>query len=150
MPTVVLDKQDWSENFKEVYYKMSLDKVSDHIKMMYDEDQSHYYTDVGALEYVKKLDDDTAMGWMRFLNSFEGSQSKSNVAKINTYTTTKYKDFIDELGRSHLAREDFESVLTNKHKFRVIYTDDDTYLTKDPAFEPDDSCASGLGLFEGL
>ena len=150
MPTVVLDKQDWSENFKEVYYKMPLDKVSEFIKTVYDVDQSHYYTDVGALDYVRKLDEDTAMGWMRFMNSFVGSESKSNVAKINTYTTTKYKDFIDGLGRSHLAREDFESVLANAHKFRVIYTDDDTYLTKDPAFKPAASVAQGAGLFEGL
>ena len=149
MPTVVLDKQDWSENFKEVYYKMSLDKVSEFIKTVYDVDQSHYYTDAGALDYVKQLDDDTAMGWMRFLNEFEGSHSKSNAAKINSYTTTSYKDYVTDLDRSHLAREDFESVLANAHKFRVIYTDADTYLTKDPAFEPEEN-NTGIGLFEGL
>jgi glycosyltransferase involved in cell wall biosynthesis len=149
MPTVVLDKQDWSENFKEVYYKMSLDNVSEFIKTVYNVDQRHYYTDVGGLDYVKQLDDDTAMGWMRFLNGFEGSHSKSNAAKINTYTTTSYKDYVTDLNRSHLAREDFESVLANKHKFRVIYTDDDTYLTKDPAFEPEEN-NTGTGLFEGL
>jgi hypothetical protein len=27
-------------------------------------------------------------------------------------------------------------VFTNKHKYRIIYTDDDTYLTLDPAFTP--------------
>jgi hypothetical protein len=27
-------------------------------------------------------------------------------------------------------------VFTNKHKYRIIYTDDDTYLTLDPAFLP--------------
>jgi hypothetical protein len=48
----------------------------------------------------------------------------------------RYRDYIKELERTHLAREDFESVLSNKHKFRVIYTDEDTYLTKDSSFEP--------------
>jgi hypothetical protein len=40
-------------------------------------------------------------------------------------------------------------VLTNKHKFRVIYTDDDTYLTKNPSFEPTEE-AAGASLFAGL
>jgi hypothetical protein len=40
------------------------------------------------------------------------------------------------LGRKIICIDDIRSVLTNKHKFRVIYTDDDTYLTKDPSFEP--------------
>jgi hypothetical protein len=45
--------------------------------------------------------------------------------------------------------DDIRSVLTNRHKFRVIYTEKDTYLTKDPSFEPKEE-TQGLGLFEGF
>ena len=149
MPCVVLDKQEWSDNFSSKHYtKTSLEKAAYHIDLAYKMDPVEY-AKYGALDYVKQLDNDTAMGWMRFLNGFEGSQSKSNAAKINTYTTTSYKDYVTDLDRSHLAREDFESVLANKHKFRVIYTDADTYLTTDPAYEPVEN-NTGTGLFEGL
>jgi hypothetical protein len=37
-----------------------------------------------------------------------------------------------------LCIDDIKSVLANKHKFRIIYTDNDTYLTKDPVFEPEE------------
>jgi hypothetical protein len=49
-----------------------------------------------------------------------------------------------------LAREDFESVLGNKHKFlSVYYTDNDTYLSKDPTYKPVEEI-TGASLFEGL
>jgi hypothetical protein len=51
------------------------------------------------------------------------------------------------LGRSIICIDDIRSVLANKNKFRVIYTDNDTYLTKDPNFEPVEEQA-GTGLFE--
>jgi hypothetical protein len=77
-------------------------------------------------------------------------RSNTNSAKINTYETIKYRDYIKELSRKHLAREDFESVLSNKHKFiSVWYTDNDTYLSKDPTYKPVEEI-TGLGLFEGL
>jgi len=38
-------------------------------------------------------------------------------------------------------------VLSNKHKFRIIYTDKETWLTKDPTFEPVEE-VTGLGLFD--
>ena len=46
----------------------------------------------------------------------------------------------------YICIDDVRSVLTNKHKFRVIYTDNDTYLTKDPNFEPIEE-ETGLNLF---
>jgi hypothetical protein len=49
-----------------------------------------------------------------------------------------------------LAREDFESVLSNRYKFlHVVYTDTDTWLSKDPAFSPKEELA-GSSLFEGF
>ncbi len=150
MPTVVLDTQDWSDNFKEIFYKVNIKNASEVIKSQYDEDQSSYYNDVGALDYVNELDNNTAQAWIEFLDNFVGKRSNTNSAKINTYETVKYSDYIKELNRSHLAREDFESVLSNRYKFiNVCYTDNDTYLSKDPTYKPIEEEA-GISLFEGL
>ena len=81
---------------------------------------------------------------------FFGKRSNTNSAKVNSYDTVKYRDYITDLNREHLAREDFESVLSNKKKFcNIIYTDNDTYLSKDPQFKPVEEVSS-TNLFEGL
>ena len=146
MPCVVLDTQDWSDNFNEdYYYKVSITQAADTIKRLYGTSQIH-----SALDYVRELDNEVARGWIEFIDNFVPRQSNTNAAKINTYTTVKYSDYIQDLERSHLAREDFESVLTNKHKFlHVVYTDDNTYLSKDPLFVPVEE-DYGIDLFEGL
>lgn len=149
MPTIVLDNQDWSENFGNVYFKVSIDKVANEIKLLYSEDQSTYYSDVGALDYVRDLDNQVAQGWIEFLDNFVSKKSNTNAAKINTYETVCYKDYIKDLNRGHLAREDFESVLSNRHKFiNAAYTDDNSYLSKDPTFRPNEEKIGSL--FEGL
>lgn len=142
MPCVVLDKQDWSDNFDEnLFYKCKQDEVPEVLNKLYSED-SH-----GALEYVKALDDEVAVGWVKFLDDFVGKRSNTNAAKINNYETIKYRDYITELDRKHLAREDFESVLANRYKFiNIWYTDKDTYLSKDPVFKPTEE-ATGASLF---
>jgi glycosyltransferase involved in cell wall biosynthesis len=132
MPCVVLDSQDWSDNFDSQYFhKVNIKDASELIKTIYGGDQL-----TTALDYVKNLDDAVAKKWVDFLDDFVGKKSNNNAAKVNTHETVRYRDYIKELERTHLAREDFESVLSNKHKFRVIYTDEDTYLTKDSSFEP--------------
>ena len=147
MPCVVLDNQDWSDNFdRKYFYKETLTTAGEKIKLLYN--ATDYYS-TGALDYIKGLDDDTARGWITFLDNFVEKRSNTNAAKINKYDTTSYSDYIKELNRGQLAREDFESVLANKHKFRVIYTDQDTYLTKDPKYQPVEE-VSGLSLFAGL
>ena len=146
MPCVVLDTQDWSDNFNEKYFhKVNIKDASETIKQVYGSVQS-----AEALDYVCDLDYVVAKGWVRFLDEFVGKRSNTNVAKINTYDTVKYRDYITDLNRKHLAREDFESVLGNKHKFlSVYYTDNDTYLSKDPTFKPVEE-VTGASLFEGL
>jgi glycosyltransferase involved in cell wall biosynthesis len=133
MPCVVLDSQDWSDNFDGQYFhKVNIKNASELIKTIYGGDQL-----ASALDYVKKLDDKVAEGWIKFLDDFVCKRSNTNAAKINTYETVKYRDYIKDLDRKHLAREDFESVLSNRYKFiNVLYTDDDTYLSKDPTFKP--------------
>lgn len=150
MPCIVLDRQDWSTNFDKQYFKVvSNSNASAAIREAYEQMYPDAYYATGALDYIKGLDDGVDNGWRALLDSFEGKQSNTNVAKINSYQSVNYNDYIRELDRSHLAREDFESVLANKHKFRVVYTDTNTYLTTDPTFEPKES-DTGLNLFEGL
>ena len=145
MPCVVLDNQEWSDNFDEKYfYKEKLANAGNLISMLYTVD-NYYHT--GALDYIKKLDDDTAQGWIKFLDDFVPKRSNTNAAKINNYDTICYRDYIKELNRSHLAREDFESVLANRYKFIVnTYTDDNSYLSKDPTFNPTEE-ETGESLF---
>jgi glycosyltransferase involved in cell wall biosynthesis len=144
MPCVVLDTQDWSDNFDNKYYvKVKLSDAADAIKSAYGTQQKD-----GALDYVKSLDEQVAVGWIQFVDNFVSKRSNNNSAKINTYETVKYVDYIKDLDRNHLAREDFESVLSNRYKFlKVVYTDDHTYLSKVPTFEPVEE-VTGLGLFE--
>ena len=143
MPCVVLDNQDWSDNFNSQYYhKVNIKQASSLIKTIYGGDQL-----VSALGYVKNLDEEVSQGWIRFLFDFAPRKSKNDKAMINNFGTVMYRDYLIALNRKQLAREDFESVLTNRHKFRVIYTDNDTWLTKDPTFEPTNVEES---LFEGL
>jgi hypothetical protein len=146
MPCVVLDNQDWSDNFNEKYFhKVNIKDAAETIVDIYCDLQS-----AEALDYVCDLDDEVSHGWIKFLDDFVGKQSNTSAAKINTYETVKYRDYITELNRKHLAREDFESVLANKYKFITVwYTDNDTYLSKDPTFKPVEEEA-GLSLFEGL
>ena len=59
----------------------------------------------------------------------------------------KYRTYIEDLNRNIVCIDDVRSVLTNRHRFRVIYTDENTYLSKDPNFVPDESQV-GLSLFE--
>jgi glycosyltransferase involved in cell wall biosynthesis len=146
MPCVVLDNQDWSDNFERDYYhQVSIGSAADMIKTLYGTNQLS-----SVLDYVKQLDNEVSEGWIKFLYEFVGKRSNTNTAKINTYETVKYRDYITELNRNHLAREDFESVLANKYKFfNVCYTDSDTYLSKDPTYKPVEE-ETALSLFEGL
>ena len=146
MPCVVLDTQDWSDNFNEKYFhKVNIKDAAETINAIYGSVQS-----AEALDYVCDLDDIVAKGWIKFLDNFVAKRSNTNSAKINSYNTVKYRDYIKELDRKFIAREDFESVLSNKKKFNaIIYTDTDTYLSKDPQFVPVEEVTS-TGLFEGL
>ena len=139
MPCVVLDKSEWVTNFsKELYTRVSIDKAGEAIKALYNSNAG------GALEYVKELDINTAEKWVDFLDNYKSSSiSNSDAAKINEYTTVKYLDFIKDLNRKNLAIEDIKSVLTNKHKYNIIYTDEHTYLSKEKHFVPREENTKG-------
>jgi glycosyltransferase involved in cell wall biosynthesis len=146
MPCVVLDNQDWSDNFNSKYFhKVNIKDAGETIVDIYCDLQSEE-----ALDYVRKLDDEVAKGWINFLYSFVSKQSNINTAKINTYDTVNYTDYLTELNRGHYNRDDFISVYNNRYKFcNLTYTDEHSYLSKDPTYKPVEEEA-GLSLFEGL
>ena len=84
--------------------------------------------------------------WSHCLNEFDPKKSNSNTAKICNENTVKYADFIKDLKRRVICVDDVKSMLSNKHKFRVIYTEQDTWLTKDPSFVPSEEVV-GAELF---
>ena len=151
MPTLVLEHQRWTNNFnKDFFYTCTKKDMASKAKELYDifEKAERWYN-LGSLEHAQEQEATVFHKWNNCFNDFEPKKSNSNTAKICNETTTKHVDFIGDLNRSIICIDDVRSVLTNKHKFRVIYTDDDTYLTKDPNFEPIEE-AEGLSLFEGL
>lgn len=140
MPCVVLDTQEWSDNFLSIYYyKTSIEDASSLINTLYSVmNPAKFYSDYGSYEYVKMLDELAPQVWYDFVNGYKGRQSNSNAAQINKFDKVKYKAFIKKItkDRGHLSREDFESVLTNRHKYKIIYTDINTYLSKDENYRP--------------
>ena len=136
MPTLVLEHQRWTNNFnKDFFYTCTKKDMASKAKELYDifEKAERWYN-LGSLEHAQEQEATVFHKWNNCFNDFEPKKSNSNTAKICNETTTKHVDFIGDLNRSIICIDDVRSVLTNKHKFRVIYTDDDSYFTKDPSF----------------
>ena len=151
MPTLVLENQRWINNFnKSFFYTCTKKDMASKAKELYDifEKAERWYN-LGSLQHAQEQEAGVFHKWMECFRNFEPKQSNTNTAKICNENTIKHVDFISDLNRSIICIDDVRSVLTNKHKFRVIYTDDNTYLTKDPSFEPIEE-TEGLSLFEGL
>jgi hypothetical protein len=138
LPTIVLDNQRWTNNFnKDFFYTCNKKNMAEKTKELYDifEKAERWYN-LGSLTHAQQEETKVFSKWNECFNEFEGKKSNTNTAKICDETTTTHREFIEKLGRKVICIDDVRSVLTNKHKFRVIYTDDDTYLSKDPSFEP--------------
>jgi len=151
MPTLVLENQRWTNNFnKSFFYTCTKKDMASKAKELYDifEKAERWYN-LGSLQHAQEQEAGVFHKWMECFSNFEPKQSNTNTAKICNENTIKHVDFISDLNRNIICIDDVRSVLTNKHKFRVIYTDNDTYLTKDPSFEPIEE-TEGLSLFEGL
>ena len=146
LPTLVLESQRWTKNFNEdFFYKCTKKDMAEKAKELYDifEKAERWYN-LGSLDHAKQQEDNVFHKWNNCFREFQPKLSNSNTAKICNETTITHADFIENLGRSVICIDDVRSVLTNKHKFRVIYTDDDTYLTKDPVFEPAEETSEEL------
>lgn len=149
LPTFALENQRWTQNFdsRSFFTTNKKNMAIDIIEAYNNYDTAEKWYANGHLEVFKAQEDQVFHHWNECFGSFAGKQSNSSTAKICNETTVKYADFITALKRNIICIDDVRSVLTNRHKFRVIYTDKDTWLTKDPSFEPSEEVV-GLGLFE--
>jgi hypothetical protein len=142
MPTVALEGMRWLENFNKLWYHTCTKKtMAEIVTQLYN---SAHYSNV---DNIIIREHGIFKKWNDCLKNFKPRESSSSTAAICKENTVKYSDFIKGLGRKLICIDDARSVLTNKHKFRVIYTDKETYLSKDPSFEPNEE-AIGMGLFE--
>ena len=153
LPTVALENMRWTNNFNSknfyVCNKKNMATVVNELYIKFDTAQSWYDTE--SLHYTIDMDSRIFHKWNTCFNDFTPRCTGGKTAGILTHTTIRYDDYIDGLKRDILSfKDDLASVYNNKDKFRIIYTDTDTYLTKDPLFEPSDQELFGLNLFEGL
>jgi hypothetical protein len=138
LPTLVLENQRWTKNFNsDFFYTCTKKDMAQRAKELYDSfEKAETLYNLGSLKHANQQEANVFHKWNECFNEFKSKESNTNTAKICSENTVKLQDYIKDLGRKVICMDDIRSVLTNKHKFRVIYTDNDTYLTKDPSFEP--------------
>lgn len=151
LPTVVLENQRWTNNFnKDHFFTTNKKNMAKIVTDLYNTiNTAEIWYDTGILNTYRNLESKVFIKWYNCFNEFDAKKSNTNTAKICSEKTIKLSEYIKGLNRSVVCIDDIRSVLTNKHKFRVIYTDQDTWLTKDPSFEPELDDA-GINLFEGI
>jgi glycosyltransferase involved in cell wall biosynthesis len=140
LPTLVLENQRWTNNFNDdFFYKCTKKDMAKRAQELYDSfEKPETWYNLGSLKHAQSMEKNVFHKWNECFQDFVPRNSNNNTAKICSETTMKLQDYIKDLGRKIICIDDIRSVLTNKHKFRVIYTDEDTYLTKDPSFEPNE------------
>jgi glycosyltransferase involved in cell wall biosynthesis len=146
LPTLVLENQRWTNNFIEDFFyectKKDMAKRALELYLSFEKPETWY--NLGSLKHAAMMEKNVFHKWNTCFNEFEPKLSSTNTAKICNETTTTHSKFIESLGRKVICIDDVRSVLTNRHKFRTIYTDNDTYLSKDPVFEPTEEETEGL------
>lgn len=140
MPTVVLENVSWIHNFPSSFYVATTKKDAvDNIKRLYSKmDDGTYHYSNKVLDTIIEENDLGTTKWIDVMDNFIPTKSDTDKARINQEHTVSYKDFIKSLNRKDLAIDDIKSVLTNKHKFNIIYTDSNTYLSKDKNYIPNE------------
>jgi len=148
MPTVVLENMSWIKNFpSEYYYSTTKKDASEKIKTLYEimVDGTYHY-EKHILDKIIQNNQEGIQRWVDMFDNFIPSKSDSDRARINQERTVCYKDFIKGLNRKDLSIDDIKSVLTNKHKYNTIYTNDNTYLSKDKNFIPNEKTNESASL----
>ena len=149
LPTFCLENQRWTKNFDgHFFFETNKKEMAKDILGAYDmfATSADWYGK-GSLQYTQQKESKVFHKWAECFRDFVPKQSNSNTAKVLQNETIEYKGFIKDLNRGIICIDDTRSVLTNKHKYRIIYTDDDTYLTKDPNFVPTEK-SDQLFIFE--
>jgi glycosyltransferase involved in cell wall biosynthesis len=134
MPVVAHHNVEWVSNFDPRFYQLTSAKdAPDLIRRLHEEDMDEEEI-IARANYVKGMHGASVGAWDAFLLNAPKLKGSSS-AKINSYSTFKYADYISDLNRGPiLAVDDIKSVYSNRGKYRVIYTDTDTYLTTDANF----------------
>jgi glycosyltransferase involved in cell wall biosynthesis len=152
LPTFCLENQRWTKNFDgKLFFETNKKEMAQDVQGAYERfaTAEDWYGNGSALANICHIENSVFRKWSECFSEFTTKQSNTNTAKICSETTVKLQDFIKELNRSVICIDDIKSVLTNKHKYRVIYSDSDTYLSKDPQFSPEEK-EEGLSLFDGI
>jgi glycosyltransferase involved in cell wall biosynthesis len=149
LPTLVLENQRWTNNFNsDFFYTCNKKDMAERATQLYGSfEKAETWYNLGSLKHAQFIEKRVFGKWNDCFHEFTTKTSNSNTAKICSETTVKLQDYIKGLERKIICIDDIRSVLTNKNKFRVIYTDEDTYLSKDPSFEPTEELTSE-NLFE--
>jgi glycosyltransferase involved in cell wall biosynthesis len=139
LPTVAMENIRWTNNFdSDLFYTTDKKWASKVVKDLYNRfsNAESYYSE-GKHDKVVAQDATSFDKWNSCFEAFTPKQSNSNTAKILSYDTVVYKDFIEELGRKTICIDDVRSALTNKSKYAtVLYTDDHTILSKEQDYVP--------------
>lgn len=148
LPTLVLENQRWTKNFNSDYFYTCTKKdMAERARQLYGSfEKAEAWYNLESLKHAQQQEAKVFHKWNSCFNEFNPKTSNSNTAKILENTTVRYSEYIKDLGRKVICIDDCRSALTNRSKFRVIYTDNDTYLTKDPSFEPQEEI-TGASLF---
>ena len=148
LPTFALENQRWTQNFDSRFFSVTnKKKMAEDIMVAYNlYDTAAKWYSQGSVKKFADIEAGVFHKWSHCLNEFDPKKSNSNTAKICNENTVKYADFIKDLKRRVICVDDVKSMLSNKHKFRVIYTEQDTWLTKDPSFVPSEEVV-GAELF---
>ena len=154
LPTVAYEGMRWLKNFNDKYYYTGTkESVAMTINVLYKEfPTAESYYQLGSLKHYNEQENLIASKWLSCFDSFTSKQSNTSTAGILKHTTISHADYITSLNRNTICIDDVRSVLTNKHKFNIIYTDTDTWLTTDEGFTPAEtvSTTQSAQLFEGL
>jgi len=139
LPTFVLENQRWTNNFdSDYFYKTTKQNMAKDVLDMYNYSvEACRWYEGAALQQAQIQESQIFDKWNLCFEAFTPKQSNSNTAKILSYDTVVYKDFIEELGRKTICIDDVRSVLTNKAKYAtVLYTDGHTILSKEQDYVP--------------
>jgi glycosyltransferase involved in cell wall biosynthesis len=153
LPTVAMENMRWTNNFdSDLFYTTDKKWASKVVKDLYNRFSTaeSYYSE-GKHDKIVEQDATSFDKWNSCFEAFTPKQSNSNTAKILSYDTVVYKDFIEELGRKTICIDDVRSVLTNKSKYAtVLHTDSHTILSKEQDYVPVVNVATNVfdDLFE--
>ena len=137
MPTVCLEGQRWTSNFDENrFYPCNKNDMVDIVVGRYTEyaTAKEWYETKIVDKFIEE-ENQVFAKWKKCFDDFLPKTVKTETAGIVSHTSVVYKTFIDNLNRKSLnLSNDIRSIYNNKGKFKVIYTDNHTHLTKNPDY----------------